>query len=366
MKAFDAERPLSSSSMESIQAQLEESDENTIAKFDASFYLLLEYLQDLHQNPDRLALEETFNHILAVYDRLILKTFKSKYVQMIMLYLTSLEPAFCETFLGMLMSNLMSSSTTTRTEMCKCLSIMHIASFVSRASFLDEHCVRWCFSLLIEWCDNYLASYEESVCVVEKHAAFYSVSQAIFYIFCFRHEMLLQNVEAKIKIQMSLTKIISSVLNPLKICNNSVVNEFARICSTYELAYCYGIMEKNKSVIMPPISCSELFNLFPFDPISLYLCSKFIPSSLFIQWVTEDEVQNVEPLQLFDSYDAQLDFSRLPNDNLYLHQNAQIRASSDDCTSNSVLPLNISLHRSASYLLLNFRNDTFDDDFVSC
>lgn len=80
--------------------------------------------------------------------------------------------------------------------------------------------------------------------------------------------MFLQNLQ--------LTKIISCKLNPLKVCQPSIVQSFATVTRNYQLAYCYTIIERNNRMHIPvlgynPECLLQQLEFFPFDPYLLPL-----------------------------------------------------------------------------------------------
>lgn len=78
---------------------------------------------------------------------------------------------------------------------------------------------------------------------------------------------------------LNLGKIVTSRLNPLRVCQPAVVQNFAAVTRKYQLAYCYSIMEHNSRNVLPIVYQddkgsllvykSNLDILFPFDPYIL-------------------------------------------------------------------------------------------------
>lgn len=65
----------------------------------------------------------------------------------------------------------------------------------------------------------------------EKHALFYSVVQAICYIFCFKHRSLLSTEAEREQIkQLNFERIIHSSLNPLKVRCSLLESRFSLLC----------------------------------------------------------------------------------------------------------------------------------------
>ena len=337
------------------ESRLESADEKffefrqNISKIDSLLFLFLEYLRNLHQ---RKLLQDTFYSLLISFEKLLLSTFKSKFVQFFIYYICSLESEYSEVFLGMLISNLIKSNTIANNDVCKGISANYIASFVARASFLDSASIVWSFLLMLEWTDSYIASYEELLYIVEKHSVFFSICQSIFYIFCFRHEELLKEPNVWFKIQNSLSRMVNSALNPLKICLPIVVHEFARIAANYQLVYCFAVIEKNRKIgsytsSIGYSSTTDLLSMFPFDPISEYSpkIGSFLPSSLFIEWKSEYS-------------------SGMPFENDYLYRNAPTPPNSCAPEAFADIDDECSLERaqkSSSYLLLNFNDAELDN-----
>lgn len=78
-------------------------------------------------------------------------------------------------------------------------------------------------------------------------------------------------------------KIVTSRLNPLRVCQPAVVQNFAAITRKYQLAYCYSIIEHNSRNTLPTIykdekgsvivSSNVLEAFYPFDP---YILKRFV------------------------------------------------------------------------------------------
>lgn len=74
-------------------------------------------------------------------------------------------------------------------------------------------------------------------------------------------------------------RIVTSKLNPLRVCQPAVVQNFAVITRNYQLVYCYTVIEHNTRNKIPTIYQSEqgavltsdniLDAVFPFDPYVL-------------------------------------------------------------------------------------------------
>lgn len=87
-------------------------------------------------------------------------------------------------------------------------------------------------------------------------------------------------------------------LNPLRVCQPAVVQNFAAITRKYQLAYCYSIIEHNSRNIMPVIYQDEkgrvstksciLDSFFPFDPYLLKRSGQKI-SNIYLEYKEANE-----------------------------------------------------------------------------
>ena len=162
-----------------------------------------------------------FQALLSIFDRIILRTFKSRYTQFLIFWYTSLDPQFADIFQGMLVDrallggvdpHLYGGSTTTEDgdksttmnaymvtpELTRAAAASYIGSFVSRATFVDREGARRVVGVLCEFLNAHLESVEQAMragwgvdgasflTTQGQHTVFYAVTQAVFLIFCFR------------------------------------------------------------------------------------------------------------------------------------------------------------------------------------
>lgn len=216
-----------------------------------------------------------FNALLSIFDRTILRTFKSRYTQFLIFWFTSLDSEFADIFQGMLVERaLLGSSTLYRpphpqsndyddsetngspgaggSMITRAAAASYIGSFVSRAVFVDADSTRRVVAVLCQFLSAQLDEAEESLRTFSspvvvggpQHTVFYAVAQAVFLIFCFRWRDLLDieeddegnnaiilpgmtsqgenGVGDKARKWMPelgvLHRVVNSVLNPLKVC----------------------------------------------------------------------------------------------------------------------------------------------------
>ncbi|KAI8033010.1 hypothetical protein M5D96_014236 [Drosophila gunungcola] len=81
---------------------------------------------------------------------------------------------------------------------------------------------------------------------------------------------------------LQLSRIAHCQLNPLKYCLDTIAQRFALITTTYQLAYCYTVLEFNaRPKIATDYGFKLLWNMsdetwFPFDPYLLKISNKYI------------------------------------------------------------------------------------------
>ena len=163
-----------------------------------------------------------FQTLLSIFDRIILRTFKSRYTQFLIFWYTSLDPEFADLFQGMLVDrallggadpqyysgstgtedgneSTMANTHTITPALTRAAAASYIGSFVSRAAFVDREGARRMVGVLCEFLKVHLESVEQALragwatlgidnvfLAQSQHTIFYAVAQAVFLIFCFR------------------------------------------------------------------------------------------------------------------------------------------------------------------------------------
>ncbi|KAL4247049.1 RRN3 family protein [Abortiporus biennis] len=286
-----------------------------------------------------------FYTLLSIFDRIILKTFKSRYTQFLIFWYSSLDPEFSDTFQGMLVSKALLEQD--QPAVTRAAAASYIASFVSRAQFVNKESTRQVVACLCNYLKNQLELFDGqmqmqvngSIFNVANYGVFYAVTQAVFLIFCFRWRDLMKDEDVLNEMANEgngpiskwmpeldvLKRVIMSELNPLKICASNVVMQFAKVAHSTDFLYCYSLIEANRrsefapktdnsgssrprgfSLINPAILGGdksvqiELNTFFPFDPYRLPRSSTFIEgiyrdwSSVAIESDDEDDDEDEE------------------------------------------------------------------------
>ncbi|KAG6854356.1 hypothetical protein C0991_007861 [Blastosporella zonata] len=293
----------------------------------------------------RALLRDQFHTLLSIFDRTILRTFKSRYTQFLIFWYTSLDSEFADIFLGMLVDRALFAVSADGVNLhnvpvvTRAAAASYIGSFVSRAMCVDREGARRVVGMLCNFLKAHLDPVDElardggDIGSMSEHTVFYAVAQAVFLIFCFRWRDLLEEQEGDDEFLIGntadgrnkwipelgpLQRVVTSILNPLRVCSTNVVTQFARIAHATDFLYCYTILESNKrsdygsnnapaegrtnshgaalsSVIHPSLigeaTNPELNTFFPFDPYRLAKSHTYI-QGIYREWSTvalEDE-----------------------------------------------------------------------------
>lgn len=221
-----------------------------------------------------------YQDLLTVFDNIILPTYNLHHVQFVMFLLCCFKPAIVEAFLNYLWKKVCNPNVA---PVLRQASVSYIASLIARATFVPLSMLKGTLQQMTDWIHSYISTQDGLECVnsdVRVHTVFYSVCQALFYVIAFRHKELVANKKSIVFLEnLNLTKIITCRLNPLRVCQSAVVQNFAAITRKYQLCYCYSVMEHNARNTMPVIyrndkgavlmSNEVLDAYFPFDPYIL-------------------------------------------------------------------------------------------------
>lgn len=327
---FDLEMDTPTKSNKKEKLGLDVTVDEMANKLDAMMLLLLEHISKASN------LKAIFEALLDIFNNSILITHKSKFVQFIIFYACWLgrnelvvvdeyggedfmDRAFMSSLIKVILCSF-KSKVTRQTGAC------YLASFVSRADFCTPKSVCQAVHTLLLVADAYAKGTKNLTAADAReqsslHSLYYTVTQAAFYIMCFRgkeawkyyQEETLSDTSADTDIGMARWKALCShELNPLKYCLESVRVEFLHLAEAYNLIPAdlrQSIMEglsvkkapKRKRVFKistPATSESErlkggvgglgqgsnpLDSFFPFDPY-LLRDSHFLIEPIYRHW----------------------------------------------------------------------------------
>jgi len=163
----------------------------TVDKLDAMLEILFDYFArffpETPQAENQISAEThvIFEHLLESFDKTILPTYQSRYTQFVVFWAVQKCPRFIDVFLGELIG---CATDNNKSQVMRQAAAAYVASFVARAKMMDKNSVRTVVSVLCNWMNAFLVR-REGDCSgpdIGKFGSFYSVFQAVMYIFCFR------------------------------------------------------------------------------------------------------------------------------------------------------------------------------------
>ncbi|CAH1953839.1 unnamed protein product [Acanthoscelides obtectus] len=232
-------------------------------------------------------LKKLYHEIIPIFDKLILPTYDTHHVQYVMFLMCCLKSTVAEAFLNYLWKKVCNPNVP---RVLRQAAVNYIASLLARANFITLALLKSVLTQIAEWIHMYISNQDSLECVnvdLRVHGVFYSICQGLFYIVAFRHKDFAGTKKGISFLgSLNMGKIITSRLNPLRVCQPAVVQNFAAITRQYQLAYCYTVIEHNARNTMPMIYQDEkgsvmmsnnvLDAYYPFDPYVLERSSKKI------------------------------------------------------------------------------------------
>ncbi|KAF8969326.1 RNA polymerase I-specific transcription initiation factor RRN3 [Flammula alnicola] len=218
--------------------------------------------EDSAKPSNRSPLRSQFHSLLSIFDRTILRTFKSRYTQFLVFWYASLDPEFADIFQGMLVDRALMPSSAggpaahfapsnpsangddnndsssneqahmMTPELTRAAAASYIGSFVSRATFVDREGARRVVGVLCDYLRTHLEGVEaelraalgfgtassassgggsanaaatiSAILASGQHTVFYAIVQAVFLIFCFRWRDLVADDEDEDELDLEL------------------------------------------------------------------------------------------------------------------------------------------------------------------
>lgn len=232
----------------------------TINKMDSVIDILFDFYQPVFSKASDSAAEDPFEHLLGQFANTILPTYRSRHTQFLLFHYSQSSPSLIHRFTGACAHIAFDKS---RPQIIRLAASAYLGSFIARGAHVDRSVVQDVFLLLCDQLESMRLSHEPG-CTgpdLRRYGAYYSVAQALLYIFCFRWRDLIdeevddddirsggQDFEWLPGIKETLYKNFYSKLNPLKICDQGIVFQFARIANHLHFLYIFSKLETNKRV----------------------------------------------------------------------------------------------------------------------
>ena len=159
----------------------------------------LSSVQSPHDNESTERRHLRFMNLLSIFDRTILRTFKSRYTQFLLFWYSSLDHEFADLFQGLLVSKALLEPD--QPAVTRAAAASYTGSFVSRATFVGRESTRQVVGVICEFLRSHLDLYDQTshsksgMLSSEHNTVFYAVAQALFLIFCFRWRDLMEGTE---------------------------------------------------------------------------------------------------------------------------------------------------------------------------
>ncbi|KZV63337.1 RNA polymerase I-specific transcription initiation factor RRN3 [Peniophora sp. CONT] len=239
-------------------------------------------------------LHAAFFALLAIFDRSILRTFKSRHTQFLLFNLSHIRPLFSEEFLGSLAHTAFlppSSPSQTVPAVTRAAAAGYLGSFVSRAKCVDGEGARRAVRIVCYFLEAQCEAVEKGTVEGAPAAVTYAACQALFLVFCFRWRELKVPTEegeedegegeGKWMPELDvIPRLLGSALNPLQVCAAPVVEQFAHVSRASGFAYIYPLLAQARLHPLPTSTrerlLGELGTFFPFDPYRLPRSARWV------------------------------------------------------------------------------------------
>ncbi|XP_072386800.1 RNA polymerase I-specific transcription initiation factor RRN3 [Diabrotica undecimpunctata] len=269
---------------------------------------MFNYIINECHNSEGLNWESTkklYLDMLSIFDDVILKTYSLHHVQYVMFLMSSFKTTIAEAFLNYLWKKVCNLNVA---PILRQAAVNYIASLIARGSFVPLGMIKGTMQQLAEWIHSYISAQDGLEYVnsdLRVHSVFYSVCQALFYIVAFRYKDLVHSKKNIIFLEsLNMSKMVTSRLNPLRVCQPAVVQNFAAVTRKYQIAYCYTVMEHNSRNVLPTIYQDEkgaivvsnnlLDAYYPFDPYLLVRSGAKIKSIYKEYEETNEEMEEID------------------------------------------------------------------------
>ncbi|KAL8956501.1 MAG: hypothetical protein Q9183_006290 [Haloplaca sp. 2 TL-2023] len=237
----------------------------TVEKMDCILDMLFAYYDQEISDLSNARQSRGINTLLAQFKTVILPAHRSRHTQFLLFHFIQQSPEHIDTFVGLCIET---SFDKRRPAIVRQAAAAYLASFIARGKHVSSDFVREAWDYLsIEL--KRLHRELEPGCRgpnLQRYSTYYSLVQALLYIFCFRWQDLeagsdeddfeddtmpsIYNQERSWRpgVKDTLQLNIFSKLNPLRVCSPAIVTEFARIAHHLQVIYVYHLLETNKRI----------------------------------------------------------------------------------------------------------------------
>ena len=300
-----------------IQTKRARQLQDKVEKMDAILDLLFTYYEPRFSTPDSLAARSLFDSLIQHFKTLIIPTYSSRHTQFLLFHYAQKSSFMIDRFAGTCIEMAFDK---TRPAVLQQSAAAYLASFVARGQHVGAEVVRTVFDAFGGFLEKQRRR-DEAQCRgpnLQRYTSYYTMTQALIYIFCFRWRDLIDSPELNEEddpiafinqdfnwapgVKEALTSAIYSKFNPLKVCCPPIVSEFAKIARHLRFMYIYPLLEKNERIRLSQFAGShasgrirdsgvggrseswhQLDAQFPFDPYQLPFSKHWIEND-YVEW----------------------------------------------------------------------------------
>ena len=237
-----------------------------VAKMDGTLDLLFEYYAPLVENGSKPESNDGYQQLLSHFTTFILPN-RCRHSQFLLFHFSQTSPAHTSMFAQRCLNLAFHDSGNSTHRLTACA---YLSSFVARGSHISSASVRNIFSSLCQYLEEMRRRYTPNCRGPDRRSfsLYYAVAQAILYIFCFRWRDLVTGASSPDPdseefseedtlaegrdlawvpgIKEIMTQNIYCRLNPLKVCSQAIVGEFAKLGHHLRFLYVFPLLETNK------------------------------------------------------------------------------------------------------------------------
>ena len=239
-----------------------------VAKMDGTLNLLFEYYTPLLELGSGPQANEAYHQLLSHFTSFILPN-RCRHTQFLLFHFSQTNPAYRNQFIEQCLQLSFSGVGSSSQRITACA---YLSSFIARGSHISTSAIQNVFNILCQYLEDMRRRYEPSCRGPDRrgYSLYYAVAQAILYIFCFRWRDLVIgsstpdshsedfNEDDAIAeghdlawlpgIKQAISQNIYCTLNPLKVCSQAIVGEFAKIAHHLRFLYVFPKLESNRRV----------------------------------------------------------------------------------------------------------------------
>jgi RNA polymerase I-specific transcription initiation factor RRN3 len=239
-------------------------DEETqqVAKLDALMMVLFDYFQP-HFEFSKANMNQqfaSFDQLFNMFSRVVLKTDRTSHIQALIFHYAQTSEELSERFVQSLVSIITDFNAD---KLVRRSAASYLASFITRGARVSRHLSQHTFHILSTEIERLRVLHEKNDMVLpdlNRFGSFYSIFQSLMYIFCFKwRELLTEELDDETNFDVreltwpqdivdTFRRSISSRMNPLKVCSDTIVDAFAKAVRQLQFLFIDGFIEQNTRI----------------------------------------------------------------------------------------------------------------------